>query len=84
MTRKIDPGSGREITGQIVIKCWSDGALSVEGPTGDPWWCLAVLENAKDAIKNQQRRKGDRPVIIPAHDVDIIPSILPSIPPPVK
>jgi len=65
---KLDPGDGRCITAAIHIKVWSDGAMSVEGPVEDPAWCLAALENAKDAIRNHHRRA---PLVVPPNDVAI-------------
>ncbi len=71
---RLDPGDGRTITSQITVKVWSDGALSVEGPVDDPAWCLAALENAKDAIRN---RRNNKPIITPSHDVDVVPPLHP-------
>ena len=71
---KLDPGDGRTITSQITIKVWSDGALSVEGPIEDTAWCLAALDNAKDAIRNHRSRKQ---IIVPPNDVSIASPIHP-------
>jgi hypothetical protein len=67
---RLDPGDGRVVTQQIIIKVWSDGALSVEGPVDDPAWCLAALENAKDAIRNRRSKKQER-LIVPGRDVSV-------------
>ncbi len=68
---KID---SRKATGQIVsrivITHYDDGSLAVEGPTQDKMYVLAVLENAKDAIRNH-RNPNNVDLIIPGHDVSI-------------
>lgn len=64
-----DSGDGRRVSAVLQIKIWSDGALSVEGPVGDTAWCLAVLENAKDAIKNQARPKDA--IVVPGGEVSL-------------
>lgn len=61
-------GDGRKLAVQITIKVWDDGAMSVEGPTHDLTWCLAALENAKDAIRNH---RSVRQVVVPGKDVSI-------------
>jgi hypothetical protein len=68
---KIDGGDGRQVTGVVTIKLWSDGAMSVEGPVEDTAFCLAILENAKDAVRNHKVRRQDRPIVIPNYDVSV-------------
>jgi len=72
---RLDPGDGREITQQITIKVWSDGALSVEGPVEDTAWCLAAMANAADAVRNH--RRPSEAIVIPSYDVDVIPALHP-------
>lgn len=59
-------GDGNAVAVQITITVHASGALSVNGPLGDKAWCLAALEQAKDAVKNW--RAGG--LIIPGNDVD--------------
>jgi hypothetical protein len=66
---KLDGGDGRHVTGVVTIKLWSDGAMSVEGPIEDTAFCLAVLENAKDAVRNHKSRREQ--VVVPARDVSV-------------
>lgn len=62
-------GDGRLVAAELRIKVWSDGALSVEGPIDDVHWALAVLDNARDAIKNNGRRKSG--LVLPPRDVSL-------------
>jgi len=55
---------------QIVITIWDDGALSVEGPIEDKIFTLAVLENAKDAVRNH-RSPQTFDIVIPSADISI-------------
>lgn len=55
------------VEAQLTIKVWTDGSMSIEGPT-DPEWCLAALEHAKDAVKSRQLALAGR-VIVPSRDV---------------
>ena len=71
---KLDPGDGRTIMQQLVVKVWSDGALSVEGPVEDAAWCIAALSNAIDAIRN---RRNGRPLVVPSHDVSVVDPLHP-------
>jgi len=56
----------------LVIKCWPDGALSVEGPIADKVFCLAMLNNAIDAVRNHGRPNA--PLVVPPKDVSIEPA----------
>jgi hypothetical protein len=53
---------------RLVITHHPSGAISVEGPIGETAYCLSLLENAKDAVRNHKKR---RPLIIPSHDVQV-------------
>lgn len=53
---------------KIEIVCRRNGALSVGGDIGDLNYALAILDNAKDALRNHHCR---RPVVIPARDVGL-------------
>lgn len=54
---------------KIIISVFEDGALSVEGPIGELQWVLAVLENAKDAVRNHHRPKSA--IVVPGRDVSL-------------
>jgi hypothetical protein len=69
--RKMDTGDGRQVVVQLVIKVWSDGALSVEGPIEDKLWTLAALENAKDAVRNHRSPSMVDHVAVPKYDVTL-------------
>lgn len=60
------------IVSRLVITHYENGALSVEGQITDKAYALAVLENAKDAIRNN--RSGER-LVTPAKDVEIVEPI---------
>lgn len=53
---------------QITIKVFRNGALAVEGPVHEKEWCLAVLENAKDAVRNHH---SPRPIVVPGKDTGL-------------
>jgi hypothetical protein len=57
---------------RIEIVCRRNGALSVSGSIDDQRYALAVLDNAKDAIKSFHARKranGNGSIIVPHCDV---------------
>lgn len=56
-----------ETVAAITIKVYADNAMSVEGPTDDPAWCVAALENAIDALRS--RINPGRELIVPGKDV---------------
>lgn len=60
--------SGDQTAIKITITVAASGALLVEGPLDEREWMLAVLENAKDAVRNHRRPS---PIIIPTKDVSL-------------
>lgn len=60
--------AGDRVFATLIIRIQESGALSVEGPIENREWCIAVLENAKDAIRNHHLRKDT--IIVPGTDVD--------------
>ncbi len=50
----------------VRITLHPDGALSVEGPMHDKPFLLAMLDNARDAVKNHGRPSG---IVVPSKDV---------------
>jgi len=62
--------SGQKLQASWTIKIWDDGALSIEGPIADKIFVLAVLENAKDAVRNHRDpRMVD--IVIPGKDISL-------------
>ena len=55
----LDPGGaegGRRLPARIVVRVWSNGALSVDGPfVESKAWCLAALDAAAEAVRDQNR-----------------------------
>jgi hypothetical protein len=62
------PPPGMKLLAQLRVGVWSDGGLSIEGPILDRMWCLAAIENAKDAVRNH---RTDRTVVVPFKDVAV-------------
>lgn len=59
------------VIGQLIIKIHDTGAMSVEGPIEETEWCLAVLENAADVIRNRRTQK--RLSLVPPSEVSVPP-----------
>lgn len=53
----------------LTITHYPNGAMSVEGPIDKTDYCLSLLENAKDAVRNHGRPRGE--LVVPARDVGI-------------
>jgi hypothetical protein len=71
MSQKIaDKHAHGHLQASFTISIWDDGSLSVEGPIDDKVFALAVLENAKDAVRNH-RRPDMVDLIIPSKDISI-------------
>jgi hypothetical protein len=60
------PGLGVTLT--LTIRLHENGAMSVEGPTGDPAFCKKLLEEAWQAIQRQPRFTKE--IVIPERDLD--------------
>ena len=58
------------IQARFVITIHENGAMSVEGPIDDKVYTLAVLENAKDAVRNH-RSPSMVDIVVPSKDVVI-------------
>lgn len=67
---KIDTGDGRQLQFQIQINHWTDGAMSVEGNIENKEYALALLENAKQAIRDHHARKEGR-LVVPGKDLSL-------------
>lgn len=59
---------GDKVVVELRIQVMASGALAVHGPLEDKVWCLAALEQAKDAVKNH--RGGG--LIVPGSDTERI------------
>lgn len=57
------------VKAQITIRVYEHGALAVEGPIHDKAWCLAVLQNAIDAVNGHHRPRAG--IVVPGHDVEL-------------
>lgn len=58
-------------TAQLVITLTPDGAVTVEGPIADKPLSYALLEMARDAIKDHHDRAAQSP-IAPASPRDVL------------
>ncbi len=59
---------------QIVITCRRNGAMSVEGCIQNEMYALAMLDNARDAIRSYNAKNAiarGRPVVTPAADTPL-------------
>ena len=54
---------------RLEIVCRRDGSLSVAGSISNLKYALAMLDNAKDAVRNHHAR---RPIIIPRKDTSLV------------
>lgn len=52
---------------KLIVTLHGNGALSVEGPVHDKKFCLALLDHAKDAVRNH----GKPGLVVPAKDVQL-------------
>ncbi len=59
------------IVAEVVIRHHRSGALEVKYPNDDEAYCLAALDNARDAIKRKLLRRASGAVIVPPEDVSI-------------
>lgn len=55
------------VTVSLTVKLHENGALSVEGPVHDKSFCIAMLQNAVDAVRNHHKPG----LVVPAHDVQL-------------
>ncbi len=59
---KLDRGDGTKRVGRLLLRTWSSGGLSVEGPLAHKAWCLAVLDEASCAVRGE---RYERPAMNP-------------------
>lgn len=69
LTDGLLPGERIEV--KVVLH--PNGALSVEGPIHDKRFCVAILQNAIDAVRNHGMR---RELVVPERDV-VVPLVAP-------
>lgn len=73
-TRDPDDLHGDQTVAVIEIRVRRNGAMSVAGDINNEAYALAMLDNARDSIRNHnaRRRIGERGgVIIPAKDTGL-------------
>ena len=68
MTRDPDALYDDAPIARLEIVCRRNGALSVGGDINNLAYALAMLDNARDALRNHHAR---RPIIIPGKDTSI-------------
>lgn len=56
-----------QVTVSLTVKLHENGALSVEGPVHDKAFCLAMLQNAIDAVRNHNKPG----LVVPPKDVQL-------------
>ncbi len=61
---KIDP---LDVVAQIGIKLHANGAMSISGNIGDAQLAIQMIDAARDAVKNQLKRRDE--IIVPNRDV---------------
>lgn len=64
----VDLHDGLGVAVDLHIRLHENGALSISAPIGDRNLCLALLDNARDAILRQAKLKG---LVVPGKDVDL-------------
>lgn len=60
-------GEGLAVSLTMTIRLHANGAMSVEGPTGDKAFCRKLLDEAWKAI---ERQPAPGKLVIPGKDVD--------------
>jgi hypothetical protein len=78
MSKRLDSGRPRSLPDydsdstpiSLTINIHPSGALSVIGPIENLEWTIAVLENAKDAVRGYHSKKGNL-LIVPPKDVSL-------------
>ncbi len=70
----LDTQHGDTIVSQITISCARNGMMKVEGSITDEVYALAMLDTAKDVVKNYARRAkdNDKAIIVPAYDTALV------------
>ena len=70
----MDNLHGDTIVSQITISCARNGVMKVEGSITDEVYALAMLETAKDVVKNYAKRAigNDKAIIVPAYDTALV------------
>lgn len=68
------PPQPLDVVAWVTVRLHQSGALSTSGTIGDPAMAMHLLDQAKDAIRTQVVER-DRSLVVPARDVDVMPSI---------
>jgi hypothetical protein len=74
MAHNLDDLHGDTIVSRITIECMRSGVMKVEGSITDEVYALAMLDTARDIVKNRARRvKGEaNAIIVPAYDTALV------------
>lgn len=56
---------------EVKITLHNCGALSLAGPIHDKEWMLALLDHAKDAVRNHHMPKSKSGLIVPDYDTKL-------------
>lgn len=57
------------VNATLTIKLHNSGAMSIDGPVGDPDFCLHLLDEAVHAMR-RHKTKPKSEIIVPGEDVD--------------
>lgn len=57
----------------IAITLFADGNMAVSGNIGDVKLALQMIDGARDAVKNQLKRRTAGGLMLPDRDVDVTP-----------
>lgn len=61
-----------DVIATITISLHANHAMDISGNIGDKKLALAMLDHAKDAVKNQLRPEDDKSIIISGRDTEIM------------
>lgn len=61
--------TGMDAIARIAIVLYGNGAMGVSGNIGDVELALNMLDHAKDAVRNQLKRRDEKGLLIPPRDV---------------
>lgn len=56
---------------RIAIVLYGDGSMETSGNVGDVQLAVAMLDHARDAVKNQNSRRDKSGLLIPPRDVEV-------------
>jgi hypothetical protein len=70
----LDDLHGDTIVSKITISCARSGVMKVEGSITDEVYALAMLDSARDVVKNYAKRSNgnSQAIIVPAYDTALV------------